>query len=240
MGASYARSTAAPIVTRWVAVYERYALARVRHAFVSLNRDVEAFGFPHVTLLPHGFDPVPRMEAGPQRGKRLRFGFVGLLGHEPNRVGLLWFVEHVWPQLRGAVKGELELHAAGTALPPPDEQYLRHVPGVVLHGYIPDLGDFYRSIDLAIAPLIRGEGAPTKVIEALGHGVPVAGTPVGLRGVPPELRSCCLQISGTDWTPALGWLAQGREAVASNGNLRDFTWAAVFAKYAEPILTSST
>ena len=243
MGASYASGNPqARLMSGWVSTYERYALRSVRHAFLSLPSDVRLISRSNVTLLPPGFDGTLGPRSVVREGNRpMRLGFVGLLGHEPNRRGLMWFVEDVLPKLRRAEPfTNVELWIAGMGLPDADKETIRRVGGVELKGYVEDLSDFYESVDVVIAPLLYGQGAPTKVVEALGQGLPVAGTASGLRGLAPELREWCFEASGAQWHDAIQRALGARESVAAREWQQRFAWPSVFKHYVDPVLGTTS
>jgi glycosyltransferase involved in cell wall biosynthesis len=239
MGASYLSGGAwSRLMARWVRAYERRALKYIQHAFLSLARDVDSIDAPRVTVLPPGFDAVRRVEHLQKcdHAHPIRLGFVGLLAHRPNLTGLMWFVRDVFPRLRESLASGVELWIAGGGLRIKDELELQLAPGVQVKGYVPDLDAFYASIDVAIAPLLYGEGAPTKVMEALGYGIPVVGTAEGLRGVSPSLRGFCFEVIGNEWEGPI------RSAVAASDDLarsdwhREHTWPATLKRHVAPVL----
>ncbi|GAG88922.1 unnamed protein product, partial [marine sediment metagenome] len=53
-------------------------------------------------------------------------------------------------------------------------------------GYVNDLRDFLFSADIAIAPILRGAGVKTKIIDYLSANLPVITTKIGAEGLPLE------------------------------------------------------
>jgi glycosyltransferase involved in cell wall biosynthesis len=241
MADGYSNAQATPLLQRWVAWYERRAIRKVQHAFVSLPGQSTPLA-PNVTVLPHGYEPPSKtVSANGRERSSVRLGFVGLLDFYPNRDALIWFAQEVLPELRGQGVGlpEIELWVAGGGLSEADAQTLEGVEGVKLCGYVPDLGEFYAGIDLAIAPMLGGAGIPTKVVEALGHGVPVVGTPEGLRGTDAELRAFCVEAERDDWAGAVCRALELRDGARIAAEVRErFSWHAVFDRSAGPVLES--
>ncbi len=122
--------------------------------------------------------------------------FVGGFGHRPNRVGLEWLLERVWPQLAG----EVRLIVVGSNCPPDLEEKLRASEGVQLEGSVSDerLAELYASTRLSLAPLPYGAGLKGKVVEALSWGHRVIGSAYAFEGLEQEpfdapalARRCC-------------------------------------------------
>ena len=122
--------------------------------------------------------------------------FVGGFGHRPNRVGLEWFVERVWPLLAG----EARLIVVGSNSPPELELQLQAAPGVQFEGSVSDgrLAELYASTRLSLAPLPYGAGLKGKVVEALSWGHRVIGSAYAFEGLEQEpfdapvlARRCC-------------------------------------------------
>ena len=57
-------------------------------------------------------------------------------------------------------------------------------PGVIAHGRVDDLDDYYRSTRAVIAPIRYGSGVRIKILEAFGRGRPVVSTTIGAEGIP--------------------------------------------------------
>jgi glycosyltransferase involved in cell wall biosynthesis len=243
MGSSYSSGPLrARLLAGWVSAYERRTLAGVTHAFLSLPSDVSRIGLKHVTCVPHGFSgPVRERAVADLDGRTLRMGFVGLLGHEPNRRALRWFAEHIWPDVRRTESlRDAELWVAGWGLPIEDEEIIGRKAGIELCGYVADLDGFYASVDLMIAPLLYGEGAPTKVVEALGHGLPVVGTESGFRGLQPDQRFGCFNAEKDGWPEAVTAALAARGPVAATEWRESLTWSRVFERHVDPVLALTT
>jgi len=112
----------------------------------------------------------------------LRIMYVGFLGWEANTIGLLWFIENVWPKLL-QTHPDLVFDIVGRQ---PDER-LRTLaeiyPGIRLHGFVEDLQTVYRRARVSVAPLLFGSGMKVKVLDAMARGLPTVTTPVGAEGI---------------------------------------------------------
>lgn len=111
-----------------------------------------------------------------------RLLFVAGFNHTPNREGIIWFANEVFPLIAKQYPGVL-LDIAGSN--PPPEVIELGGPNVVVHGFVPDerLHELYEITDVVVAPLRYGAGVKGKVIEAMAKGVPVATTSFGAQGI---------------------------------------------------------
>ncbi|EED31674.1 glycosyl transferase, group 1 [gamma proteobacterium NOR5-3] len=122
---------------------------------------------------------LPQLEFSATRKKLM---YVGLLGWEANVVGLLWFIESVWPRLLQE-HPDLEFDIVGKN---PDQRLIDAVaiyPNIRLRGFVEDLQEIYRDSRVSIAPLLFGSGMKVKVLDAMARGIPTVTTPVGAEGV---------------------------------------------------------
>lgn len=164
---------------------ERRALAGADRVHVFSDHEVGLVR--EATRAPVRWIPlfVPDDEPPAPAGLTIRAGllFVGGFDHEPNRDGVLWFVEEVLPLLGGEAA-----HATLTVVGarPPREVRARAGERVVVTGPVPeeDLRALYAQARVVVAPLRFGAGLKGKVVEALAAGVPVVTTPVGAEGLP--------------------------------------------------------
>jgi glycosyltransferase involved in cell wall biosynthesis len=107
--------------------------------------------------------------------------FLGSLDWIPNREGLLWFVEEVYPELLRR-NPELKLHIAGRNAPVKLIKSLQK-PGIVFHGQIANAKEFMQAYGIMVAPCFSGSGMRVKIIEAMAIGKPVITTPIGAEGL---------------------------------------------------------
>jgi glycosyltransferase involved in cell wall biosynthesis len=128
---------------------------------------VVGMGFPSQAILPESNEPI--------------ILFVGN-ATAPNRDGLRWFLEHVWPTVRAScpearfrVVGRVALmNQSGTEV------------AVDRVGPVADLAPEYRRAQVVIAPLISGTaGVKIKVAEAMSYGRPLVSTFIGVDGGDP-------------------------------------------------------
>ena len=121
--------------------------------------------------------PITYDAAEPGRRVAGRFVFVGSDGLT-NVDGLRWCITTIWPLIRQAVP-QAELHVHGLACRLVGEA---PAPGVVLHGYTPDLADAFAQATIALAPLRAGSGLKIKMLDYMRHGLPCVTTSVGASG----------------------------------------------------------
>lgn len=106
---------------------------------------------------------------------------VGNFRYTPNRNGIEWFLNKVWPKVRAAVpSASLLIAGAGS------EGYTRNeaVRGL---GFVDHLEDIYAQACAAIVPVRFGGGSNIKLVEALSYGVPVVATQRCATAFGPEL-----------------------------------------------------
>ncbi len=101
--------------------------------------------------------------------------FVGGLDWWPNREGLIWLLDHVWPKvLRQRPNATLKVIGSGSAG--------RSDPGVLFAGFVSDLENELRRARVGVVPTLSGTGVKTKTLEMLRAQLPIVATVNGTRG----------------------------------------------------------
>ena len=139
-------------------------------------------GAAHVTLVPNGVDcaayghlPVGRTPSPPV------LIYVGALSWVPNAVAANYLARTVLPDVR-RVHPEAVLKLVGRD-PGPAVLALAGLPGVEVHGNVPDVGVYLAEASLLAVALDSGGGTRLKILEAFAAGLPVVSTPVGCEGI---------------------------------------------------------
>lgn len=183
---------------------ERCALKRFKTVVVCSDTDKAFLGDPdNVQVVPNGFNP-PLIT--PQRGlsDSCRLGFIGLLSYGPNRDGLRWFRENVWPLILKK-RPEMRLRIVGKL--PAEKDYVE-AEGFEYLGYIDDPTAEMQTWSAMIVPILYGGGTRIKIIEGFSKKCPVISTTIGAHGIsavnekhlfltdkPDEFSRRCLQLS---------------------------------------------
>jgi glycosyltransferase involved in cell wall biosynthesis len=140
--------------------------------------------------------------------------FVASFSYEPNRNGLRFLLDEVFPRVWAQLPdARLALVGAGLESPPSED------PRVETLGFVEDLAGAYASASCVVVPLLDGGGTPLKLIEALAYGLPVVATPRASSGLALRDGEHCL-IAGD--APAFAAalvrvLSQGAPELARNG-----------------------
>ena len=120
-------------------------------------------------------------EDPPPFEERRHIFFLGGFGHRPNRDGVLWFVEAIWPLIHARIP-DMEFHIIGAEVPA-DILTLDGRNGIRVVGYVEDLDPTFNSQRLGVAPLRYGAGIKGKVAMTIGAGVPCICTDVAAEGM---------------------------------------------------------
>lgn len=106
--------------------------------------------------------------------------FIGGHGHPPNVDALHWIADEILPVLREALP-DIVIHVLGD-LPESARRELS-MPGLALHGRVPELAPWLDNCLASIAPLRFGAGVKGKINMAMSFGLPVIATPIAVEGM---------------------------------------------------------
>ena len=141
----------------------------------------QASGVPTVTV-GHLVDERCLYSEAAASADGARLLFVGS-GNPVNVASVQHFIAKVLPRIRDR-QPTARVVLAGRIC-----QAVRPGPGLELMGELDDLAAAYRSATLVVAPMQFGTGLNIKVIEALGHGMPLVATPNAVKGIDTSARS---------------------------------------------------
>lgn len=132
-----------------------------------------------VLAVPIGIIPRSERKKTPESANELMF--VGRLDWPPNRGGLMWFLERVWPTVREK-RPQLRLRIAGSG----DGSWLKdYLPtsGIEFLGAVESLDELYSRSILSIVPVFYGGGTRVKALEASNHSTACLSTRIGVEGI---------------------------------------------------------
>jgi polysaccharide biosynthesis protein PslH len=141
--------------------------------------------------------------------------FVGTLNYEPN-VDAVTYLASVLPRLKAQVPSS-KIYVAGSGPSPFDPP-----EGMSFLGFVPDLHLWLSAADLCVAPMWKGLGILTKVIDYLSAQRATVVTPLALDGIP-ELKHGDNCLLGEDKERFLEEMVRAlkedrlREVIASEG-----------------------
>jgi O-antigen biosynthesis protein len=145
---------------------------------------------------------APRLRAGLRAGidvshyefrkcgrEPLTMLFLGSFRHEPNRIGIEWFLAHVMPRILDR-RPEAKLVLAGSD-PPPAHAYADFEGAVRMLGFVEDVREPLGRYAVFVCPILSGSGVRVKLLEAYAAGIPVVSTRVGAEGLAVTDREFC-------------------------------------------------
>lgn len=123
-----------------------------------------------------------------QPGRTLPFAerrnivFIGSFEHRPNVDAITYFISAVWPLVRRNI-ADADLLILGSN--PSEEVYAAAEgdPRITVVGFVPDLGDYFHSCRLSVAPLRTGAGIKGKIVTSASFGVPCVATSLAVEGM---------------------------------------------------------
>lgn len=164
---------------------------------------------PRVLVTPHAVDYLnPAASAMPasvpaadpaggtiRDGDEVVIGYIGSANYS-NWHAINRFLIEAWPELLELRQPQVRLLIAGRICEwfrirderPAGNLMMQRVE---LVGEVPELGDFYRRLDIAVNPVQFGTGLKIKNVEAMAFGVPLVTTPQGVAGMSAGSRAAC-------------------------------------------------
>ncbi len=181
---------------RRLRAFERRLLQRSAESWMVSEADIagarELCPDAHLRYVPNVVD-VAAIEPVSSPAAERRAVFVASFAYEPNRNGLHFLLEQVFPRVWAKLPdARLTLVGGGLSEPPSAD------PRVEAVGFVSDLRAAYAGARCAVVPLLQGGGTPLKFIEALAYGLPVIATPRAAAGLDVQDGENCLLAEGAE------------------------------------------
>jgi len=186
----------------------------------------------NIQVVPNGIDldqlkPIRPIE------REARVVFCGVMSYEPNAQAALWFVQHVWPEIRAGRPGAT-LAIVGSDPPPRLRDACSGDPAITVTGSVPDVRPYLWSSSVSVAPLRVARGVQNKVLEAAAAGLPSVVTTAVIEGLPGEVKSVCAVADrpGDFAAAVLAMLRhspEDRRRLMARADLRSLDWNARLA-----------
>jgi sugar transferase (PEP-CTERM/EpsH1 system associated) len=235
--AALARSS--PWPRRWIYAREATCLARFEGTIARAAKatlvvnDREGYALralapeAKIVVMPIGVDLGPLVPQGPP-AEGARVIFCGVMNYMPNVEGALWFCQHVWPVVRSR-RPDAQLFLAGSDPVPAIRRLHSAADGIEVTGTVEDVRPYLWRSTVAIAPLLTARGTQTKVLEAVGSGLPVVVTPQVIEGLPTAIHAACRVAASAErfaeeTLTLLALSTRQRRQIVDQVELTELTW----------------
>lgn len=181
---------------------------------------------------------LDNFKAAPAFPKKRNLLFIGRLDWQPNRDGLKWFLEQVWPEAI-AKSSDLSLTIAGAG----DGRWLEAfsgLPRLNILGRVPEVAPLYADACASLVPVFFGSGTRVKAIEASSFARPCISTAIGVEGIGLQESSSYFRAETKDqWLSVLTELsledAEKRGSLALNLISQEFDPNRIASKFLSAI-----
>jgi glycosyltransferase involved in cell wall biosynthesis len=134
-----------------------------------------------VVTIPNGVD-CDFFSAGHARTRPNSAVFVGTMNWYPNIDAMQFFLREIWPQLKTRVP-DASMDIAGSNPPEDLIRLARSLPGVTVHGYLPDVRPLIDSAAVFVCPIRDGGGTKLKILDAFAMNKCVVANPISCEGI---------------------------------------------------------
>jgi glycosyltransferase involved in cell wall biosynthesis len=207
------KAVTGPLLRRDLRKLRAFELESLRRAgnlifLSSLDAEYARVHCPEVRsiVVPPVFEgsPAARRRRSPVE-RSFHIGMLANFEWWPNREGLAWFLDRVFPHISSGI----QLHLFGNR----SRQLAPLHPRIRPHGYAASLSEVWNACDVIISPVFSGGGVCVKVAEAIYHGMPLLASRFAVRGLPLDPDpSIVLLDRPEDW---IGFLNSGVGALAA-------------------------
>ncbi|NTU73224.1 glycosyltransferase family 4 protein [Candidatus Roizmanbacteria bacterium] len=226
---------------RWIQVfyYENKYIKKYDIVVAMSKKDGEylkkLFNPSHTYIAPNGVDFQEWHEK--KSNGTLRIGYIGSCAHPPNKYAIHFLIHHIKPLLEKK-RLDFKIVIAGANNEKVIDTLIKNDRNTVINmGKIKKVAYFYDNIDLLVAPIFSGSGTRIKILEALGHHVPVITTSIGAEGLE-ELHSPLLQLANSpeDFVNKIVISANKRIDVKNMRIPAKYQWKEIFKSYAQNLV----
>jgi polysaccharide biosynthesis protein PslH len=171
------------ILTRRLRKFETNAVNQYDLLIPITNRDLEKLNQMGNTKpalsIPAGFDTDEVRMVYPNF--QMNLFFIGALDWSPNQEGLIWFIDHCWPEIQKQRSGTI-LRIAGRNAPEWLVEKFQ-LDNIEYLGEIDDAQKFIATNGIMIAPVLSGSGMRVKIIEGMLNQKSIVTTSIGCEGI---------------------------------------------------------
>ncbi len=205
-------------------LFEAGVVSRVDHVLACSDEDKAILNTmapgQRISVVPNGVDTAFYQSSGKYAEKFHRLVFVGGMNWFPNKDAIVWFDQHVLPELIQQ-EPSIRLDVVGK---PDNSVKIVHEDHIVMNGFVDDTRPYLEKAPIFVVPIRIGGGTRLKVLEAMSMGKAIVSTTVGVEGIrvearrhvliadtPEEFASCILELLGnSDLRARLGAAARER------------------------------
>jgi len=155
-------------------------------------------GSLRIVIVPNGVDT--REKTFDNRSNKFNIHnllFCGTLDYAPNKEGLLWFCEKVFPLIQQKIP-DITITIIGKMNNNDPYTELKGNPAIHFIGQVESVNDYYMQSSVAVVPLLSGSGTRLKILEAMSFGNPVVSTTIGSEGIDATNGEELLRADGAD------------------------------------------
>lgn len=135
----------------------------------------------HISYFPRGIDVAAVIPPYETRESQSIL-FIGTFAHFPNVDAAIWLCEEIFPLIVERFPAA-HLYVVGTNPPSRLFDAAKGHGGIKILGFVDDVVAYFRRCSIFVAPLRYGGGVKVKVLHAMGQGIPVVSTKVGIEGI---------------------------------------------------------
>lgn len=137
-----------------------------------------------ISIIPTGVDTRKFTVAPPAATNPPRIVFVGSMDWEPNIDAVTYFVQDIFPGIRGQFPSAV-FEVVGRTPPARVKQLASD--SVIVTGTVPSVNEYLQRATVVVVPLRIGGGTRLKIFEAMATGKAVVSTSIGAEGL--EVKS---------------------------------------------------
>ena len=137
------------------------------------DQSVKAYHLPFFRHIPGRTQPFT---------ERRDIVFIGGFEHIPNVDAILYFIHEIWPFVR-RYSSDVNLLILGSNPPETIYQAAHDDERIKVIGYVQDLGDYFNTCRISVAPLRIGAGIKGKIVTSAVYGVPCVATGLAVEGM---------------------------------------------------------
>lgn len=160
--------------------YEINIIDRFRKYILVSRKDADFIGTSQkIEVIPVVINTNTFKLSATTRNKSIvKIIFSGRMAYDPNICAVLWFANNCWDRIHQAFPTTKFIVAGADATT--EIINLGNARNIEISGYVESMIDTISQADIAIVPMQSGSGMQLKILEAMGCGLPVVTTTLGL------------------------------------------------------------